>query len=513
MLSPMTTEGVRLRTGRGRWIVVAMALGSGMIFLDTTVVNVALPRIQSDLAAPLAGLQWVVNAYTLTLASFLLVGGDLGDTLGRKRIFVAGLIVFTLASVGCGIAPTLQVLIAGRALQGIGGALLVPGSLAVIQDVMAPEDRSRAIGIWAGLSGVTSAAGPLVGGYLVGAVSWRAVFFLNVPLFLLTVYAVLWHVPGGRPQAASSALDWLGTLCTAVGLAGLTYGLIEGPALGWNDTSVLSTLGLGAAGLLLFPLWEMRAPRPMVPLTIFRSRNFTGANLVSLAVYFAFGGALLFLTLDLQQVRGYSPLAAGAAILPITLLLLLLSPRMGSLTTRFGARAFMTAGPVINALGLLWFLSTDRTSAYLTGFFPGIILLGLGMSVFVTPLTTTVMSALPGNLSGIASGVNNAATRLASLLAIAILGVIIAARFDATLPGKLTQTTLSGPVRRSLIAREGRLAADPIPAALSPAERAQARAAVEDSFVDGFHWVAGTCALLCLAAGVVSWMTIRTESS
>lgn len=489
--------------------MVAMALGSGMIFLDSTAVNVALPRIQTDLAAPLAGLQWVVNAYTLTLASLLLIGGSLGDVLGRKRIFIIGLVIFTVSSIGCGLAPSLGWLIAMRAAQGIGGALLVPESLAIIQDVMEPEDRSRAIGVWAGLSGVTTAIGPLVGGYLIGVVSWRAVFFLNVPLSAVTLYAVAAQVPGNPHTGTWRALDWPAAAAVAAGLGGLTYGLIEGPSRGWLSEPIVIALALGVAGLVLFVIRESRASHPMVPLSIFGFRDFTGANLASLGVYFALSGALLFLTLDFQQVRGYSPLAAGAALLPITVLLLLLSPRMGSLMKRFGARVFMTAGSALNAAGFLYLTTTGRQSEYLTGFFPGIVLVGLGMAVFVTPLTATVMSALPPGLSGVASGVNNAVTRVASLLAIAVLGVIVTTRFDSTLPRNLRLTNIPEPSRASLVAGARRLANDAAPKRLPPSERMRARVAVEDSFVDGLHWALDTCAVLCLAAAGVSWLTIR----
>ncbi len=486
-----------------------MALGSGMIFLDSTAVNVALPRIQTDLAAPLAGLQWVVNAYTLTLASLLLVGGSLGDVLGRKQIFIAGLIIFTLSSIGCGLAFNLARLIAARAAQGIGGALLVPESLAIIQDVVEPGDRSRAIGMWAGLSGVTAAIGPLVGGYLVSAVSWRAVFFLNVPLSAVTLCAVAAQVPASRRGGNWRALDWPAAAVIAVGLGGLTYGLIEGPSLGWVTAPIVIALGTGVAGIALFVLREARASQPMVPLSIFGVRDFTGANLASLGVYFALAGALLFITLDLQQIDGYSPLAAGAALLPITVLLLLLSSRMGSLMNRFGARVFMTGGSTLNALGFLYLMTTGRQSGYLTGFFPGIVLVGLGMATFVTPLTTTVMAALPGGLSGIASGVDNAVTRVASLLAVAVLGAIVATRFDGTLPGNLRAVGIPQPARASLIARSARLASDAPPPSLSRSRRARARTAVDDSFVDGLHWALGACAILCLASAGTSWLTIR----
>jgi predicted MFS family arabinose efflux permease len=360
---------------------------------------------------------------------------------------------------------------------------------------------------------VTTAIGPLLGGYLVDALSWRAVFFLNVPLCIVTLYALQRFVPENRDPDASTVLDVPGIIAVALGLAGLTYGLIEGPQSGWRDPVVLVALAVGIVGIVLFPIREAHANRPIVPLRVFRSRNFTGANVVSLAVYFAFGGALLFLTLYLQQVAGYSPIEAGAALLPVTALLLLLSPRIGSLSSRFGARAFMAAGPAIIAVGFLLFLRTGRTSFYPTDILPGVAVLGFGMSVFVTPLTATVMASLPEGLGGIASGFNNSVTRVASLLAVAVLGAIIAGSFGAALKQNLRGTHLGAAARASLLAHADRLADDPVPPNLSPARRAQARAVVQLAYVDGFHWAMGLCALLCSLAAVLSAMMIRTPDA
>lgn len=502
------SEQIPLHSARGYWIIAATALGSGMIFLDGTVVNVALPRIQSDFSAPLSGPQWVINSYLLLLAALLLVGGDLGDTYGRRKVFAAGQVVFSLASLSCGLAPNLGTLIAARAAQGVGGALMVPESLAIIKAVIAEKDSSGAIGLWAGLSGVTTAIGPLLGGYLVQTVSWRAIFFINVPLGAVTLYATLAHIPENRDPRASRTLDWAGALTTMIGLAALTYGLIEGPQNGWTDRPVLAALTVGVIALLLFPLREWRASHPMVPLDIFASRDFSASNLATLAVYFAFTGSLLFLTLDLQQVEGYTPLEAGLATLPITALILLISPRMGGLMHRFGARPFMTAGPAVVAAGFLLFLLPGRRVSYPTQILPPVFVMGLGMSIFITPLTSTVMSSVPPTRVGIASGINNAVSRIASLLAIAVLGVIVAWRFDATLPSHLGHS-IPTQARAHLIAQQGRLADDPIPSSLPPAQRRVARVAVEQSFVDGFHWAMGVCAALCLLAAGLAWVTIR----
>lgn len=511
LAAPPAEARIALNSAHGRWIIAATALGSGMIFLDGTVVNVALPRIQSDLAAPLAGLQWIVNAYTLFLAALLLPGGGLGDIYGRKLGFLSGLVVFTLASVGCGLAPNLGVLIAARAIQGVGGALLVPGSLAMIKAVIAPEDNGRAIGLWAGLSGVTTAIGPLVGGYLVSAVTWRAIFFINVPIAVVTFYATAAHVPANRDEQASRDLDWPGALAIIAGLGGLTYALIEGPAARRGDPIVLAAIAVGILGVLLFPLREARARHPMVPLDIFRSRNFSGANLATVGVYFSLGGALLFLVLDLQQIQGYSPLESGIALLPVTALLLLLSPRMGTLTGRFGPRFFMTVGPVVVALAFVLFLTAGRHLSYPINILPGVIVLGLGMSIFITPLTTTVMNSVSDNLAGIASGVSNTLTRVASLLAVAVLGLIIVTRFGSVLDSKLTHVSIPPSVHHALLANVDRLANDPLPANLSPRQQAAVHNAIADSFVDGFHWAMATCALLCLLSAGISFATIRQE--
>ncbi|MGH2442847.1 MAG: MFS transporter [Chloroflexota bacterium] len=510
-VASQTSQRVRLDSARGRWIIAAMALGSGMIFLDSTVVNVALPKIQSDLTASLSGLQWIINAYTLLLAALLLIGGSLGDVYGRKKAFIAGLLIFTLASVACGLAPNLGVLIAARAVQGIGGALLVPCSLAIITAVIDEGDTGRAIGMWAGLSGVTTALGPLLGGYLVDAVTWRAIFFINVPLAAVTLYALVAHVPANRDDEATRDLDWPAALAIIAGLGGMTYGLIQGPTGGWSSFQVLIAFVIGIAGLALFPIRELFAAHPMVPLSAFRSRNFSGANLATIGVYFSLSGAFLFLILDLQQVQGYSALAAGASLLPVTILMLFLSPRIGALTGRFGARGLMTTGAFVVAGGCLLLAIGGRNVSYGVNVFPGVVVIGLGLSVFVTPLTVTVMSSVPGHLAGVASGVSNTLTRIASLLAIAILGVVILARFDSSLSHSLQTAHLSSAARVTLLRHDSQLAADPLPSGLSAAQRNSVRIAIGDSYIAGFRWAMYVCAALCASSGVLALATIRTE--
>jgi EmrB/QacA subfamily drug resistance transporter len=501
----------RLSSQKGRWIIAATALGSGMVFLDSSVVNVALPRIQSDLGVPLSGLQWVIDSYALFLAALLLVGGAIGDAYGRKRAFLIGLIIFTLSSIACGLAPNAGVLIGARAVQGIGGAFLVPGSLAMIKATIASEDSGRAIGLWAGLSGATTAFGPLIGGYFVGSVSWRLIFFINVPLAALTIYATLIHVPETKDTRASKRLDWPGAAATVIGLGGVTFGLIQGPGSGWTSAPVLVTLIVGSVALVLFPFIEMQSPNPMVPLRLFRSSNFTGSNLATLGVYFSFNGAFLFLVLKLQQVQGYSPLEAGASLVPVTLLLLLLSPRIGGLIGRFGARMLMTSGAGIIAAGFLLLSLLGRAAPYWSELLPSIVVLGLGMCLFITPLTATVMGSVPPDSVGVASGVNNAVSRVAGLLAVAVLGVVVVTEFQSSLSARISSAGLSTQARSSLISHATRLADDPIPAQLSPPKRRFVQIAIKDAYVTGYRLAMLTCMVLCLLSAVVSALMIRPD--
>ena len=510
-VAPVSVELPRLGSARGRWIIAATALGSGMVFLDSSVVNVALPKIQTDLGVPLSSLQWIIDAYALFLAALLLVGGALGDAYGRKKAFIAGLVLFTLASAACGLAPNANALIAARAIQGVGGALLVPGSLAMIKATIAGEDSARAIGLWAGLSGATTALGPLVGGYFVGAVSWRLIFFINVPLAAVTIYATMVHVPETRDSRASRHLDWVGALCTVIGLGGVTYGLIQGPESGWTSGLVLGSLALGSVCLIAFPLVELHARNPMMPLGLFRSSNFTGSNLATVGVYFSFNGLFLFLVLKLQQVQGYSPLEAGAALLPVTIMLLLLSSQAGGLMSRLGAKMMMTTGATIIAVGFILFALMGVSPSYWTEILPVILFFGLGMVIFITPLTATVMGAVPPNSVGVASGINNAVSRVAGLLAVAILGVVVVAQFRSSLASRLDTSTLPSPSRAALVQNANRLADDPVPSTLTHVQKLAARSAIRAAYVDGFRWAMGTCAVLCFLSAGACLVFIRRQ--
>ncbi|MFF8844953.1 MFS transporter [Streptomyces sp. NPDC015127] len=406
---------IRLSSAQGRWVVLTTVLGSGMAFLDSTVVNVALPRIGRDLDADLAVLQWTVNAYMLTLAGLILLGGALGDRYGRRRIFVLGVVWFAIGSLLCGLAPNGGVLVAARALQGIGGALLTPGSLALIQASFHPDDRARAVGLWSGLGGVGAAIGPFVGGWLVDGPGWRWVFLLNVPLAALCVPVALRHVPESRDPQATGRFDVLGAVLGAAALGLVTYALI--------DAKVWPGL-VGALVGAVFVLVERRRPEPMLPLSIFAIRQFTAVNLVTLCVYAAFSGFFFLVALQLQVVAGYSALAAGTALLPTTVLMLLLSAKSGELGERIGPRIPLTVGPLLCAAGTMLMLRVGEGASYVMDVLPAMVVMGLGMVILVAPLTATVLGAVDTGRAGIASGINNAAARAAGLLAVAALPLL-----------------------------------------------------------------------------------------
>ena len=413
--------GLRYSSRPGRWVLLATVLGSAMASVDATVVGIALPAIGRDFHSSLATLQWVVTAYTLTLAGLLLFAGALGDKYGRKRIFIFGVVWFAVASLLCGIAPNAPVLIAARAVQGIGAALLTPGSLAIIEASFAPEDRGRAIGAWSGLSGVGSAIGPFLGGWLIQAVSWRLIFVINLPLAVLVVAVSLRHVPESRDPDATGPVDIVGGLLATLGLIGLTYGLIEGPTVGWTSPVPLTALIAGVLLLAAFVVWEARSPAPMMPLSLFSSAQFNAANVVTFAVYGALGGALFLLPIQLQQVSGYTPLAAGVSLLPVTVIMLALSAQSGALAARIGPRLQMTVGPLVIAAGLALFVRIGHGGNYLTEVLPAMLVFGFGLAINVAPLTSTVLAAVPAEHAGMASAVNNDVARAAGLIAVAVL--------------------------------------------------------------------------------------------
>ena len=458
----MPGSGIAFDSGAGRWMIAVAVAGSGMAFLDGTVVNVALPDIGRDFGASTSSLQWILNGYLLTLASLILLGGSLGDRYGRRRIFVAGVLLFTFASLLCAVTPTVGLLVAARLLQGVGGALLTPGSLALIEASFRPTDRARAIGAWSGLGGVATALGPLLGGYLIGAVSWRAIFLINLPIGLFVAWAAGRHVPETRDPMASGRLDLRGAGLAAVGLAGTTYALIEA-GQGVSTTVLVAAIG-GVVALVAFFAGERRSASPMLPLEIFRSRQFSAANAVTFVVYAALGGFFFLLVSFLQISLGYTPIEAGAASLPVTLLMLGFSARSGALAQRIGPRLPLTLGPLVIAVGLLLMTGIGPGSGYFTGILPAVIVFGVGLTLVVAPVTATVLAAADTRHSGIASGVNNAVARVAGLLAVAVLPVAVGLTGDSFFdPAKMT---------------------------------------------DGFHAAMVICAILAALGGALAWLTI-----
>lgn len=415
-------EAVRLGTARGRWVLAACITASGVAMLDATVVNVALARIGEELDVGFAGLQWISNAYTLTLASFILLGGVLGDRYGRRRVFLIGMAWFAAASALCALSADEQLLIVARALQGVGGALLTPGSLAIISATFVRTDRARAIGVWSGLGGIAAAAGPFLGGWLVD-VSWRLVFVINLPLAVVVIMIALRHVPQTRPSPARSGIDLPGALILVVALGGLTVGLTRAGESGWSSPAVLSCL-VGVLAGVGFVLWERRAAHPLVPLTIFGSRVFATANIVTFFLYAGLGVFFFLLVIQLQVVAGWSALAAGTALLPATLLMLALSSRAGALSERVGPRPLMTLGSALAALGLVLAVRIGPQARYVDDVLPAVVALGLGLACAVAQLTAAVLGAVPDDLAGAASGINNAVARTAGLLAVVIVPAV-----------------------------------------------------------------------------------------
>jgi EmrB/QacA subfamily drug resistance transporter len=420
-VSDEPAEVVRFGTPTGRWVIVATVLGSGMASIDATVVGIALPTIGRQFHASLGTLQWVVTGYTLTLASLLLLGGSLGDHFGRRRVFALGVVWFTLSSAACALAPGTTVLIVTRVLQGIGAALLTPGSLAILQASFEPDDRGRAIGAWSGLSGVATAAGPLLGGYLIAAASWRLIFLINVPLGALVLAISIRHLPESHDPTVGRHVDVLGAVLATMALGGVTYALIEGPNQGWARPAVVLLLIVGTVAAVAFFLVERSSATPMLPLAVFRLRQFTVTNAVTFIVYAALGGALFLLPVQLQVADHYSPLESGVALLPLTLVMLALSARSGRLATRIGPRLQMSVGPVVVGAGLALLARATTDSAYVSGILPAVLVFGLGLAITVAPLTATALGAVPAEHSGLASAVNNDVARIGSLIAVAVL--------------------------------------------------------------------------------------------
>jgi EmrB/QacA subfamily drug resistance transporter len=497
------------------WVLAATVLGSSITFIDGTVVNVALPILQRELGADIVGAQWVVESYALMLSALILVGGSLGDRLGRRRVFSAGLVLFAIASAGCGMAQTTERLIIARAVQGVGAAMLVPGSLAIISASFSKKERGRAIGAWSGFTAISAGAGPVLGGWLIENVSWRWIFFINLPLAGLALLITWTRVPESRDEEAGERVDVLGATTATLGLGGLVYGLLESGARGFGDVYVLASLSAGSLLLVLFVFVERgRGARAMMPLALFRSKTFAGANLLTFLLYGALSGMMFFLPFNLIQVQGYSATGAGAALLPFVITMFLLSRWAGGLVRRYGAKLPLVVGPCVAGAGLALFVRPGADAgSYWTSFFPAVMLMSLGMAATVAPLTTTVMGAVEERHAGVASGINNAVSRTAGLVAIAALGIVMAGAFARNFDARVQSLDIPAEARSALESQTSRLATITIPEGLNDETRRAAERAVKESFVGGFRVVILIAAALALASGLVTLSMIEGKKA
>jgi EmrB/QacA subfamily drug resistance transporter len=496
-----------LSASTGRWILLSTILASSMVFIDGSALGVALPSLQDDLGASGVELLWIINGYLLLLASLLLIGGSLGDHIGRKRVFRAGIILFTLSSLACGLAPTTTILIGARFVQGIGGALMVPGSLAIISALFVQEDRGKAIGIWSAASTITTMGGPILGGFLANAGLWRVVFFINLPLAMITLYG-LTHVPENRDESAPSQLDIPGALLTVLGLSSFSYGLItlgdRGIKEGLSDPLIIVSLIAGIVLLIVFLLVEYRSDHPMVNLALFKVRTFSGTNAMTFFLYGALTGALFFLPLTLIQAQGYSAAAAGFVFIPFDILLTALSPWAGGMVDRYGPRLLLTIGPAVVGAGFLALSFPglgDGPGSYWTTYLPGIIGIGLGMGITVAPLTTAVMGSVSSQHSGIASGINNAMSRMAGVVAIATFGAVALVLFSSTLDTKVDRIEgLTPETRQAVMDQADKLGDAKAPEGLPDGQTRAINRAVNSAFVDTFR-------VLCYIAAAMAWIS------
>jgi EmrB/QacA subfamily drug resistance transporter len=498
---------VPCRGPAGRWVLAATILGSSMAFIDGTVVNVALPALQASLHATVVGVQWVVESYGLFLGALILVGGSLGDSLGRRLMFLVGVVIFAAASMGCGFASDIQQLVIARSIQGMGAAFLVPGSLSIISACFDEKSRGRAIGTWSAFTAITTALGPVLGGWLIEHISWRLAFFINVPLAAAVIAISLRHIPESR-MATARQVDWLGALAAMVGLGSVVYGLIGSTSLGWSHPLVFGSLIAGCACLIGFAFAEAWVSSPMVPLKLFASRSFSGANLLTLLLYAALGIFFFFFPMNLIQVQGYSTTATGAAALPLVLLIFFLSRWSGGLVNRYGPRVPLVVGPLIAAMGFVLFAVPGVGADYWKSFFPAFVVLGSGMAISVAPLTTVVMSSVDQERAGTASGINNAVARIAGVLAVAVLGIVMVKLFSSSLDRSLGGRLLPAGILHYVRSNQTKLAGLELPSSLDADSRALIRASISQAFVFGFRAVMLIGAGLCLASAVVGWRMI-----
>jgi EmrB/QacA subfamily drug resistance transporter len=493
------------------WVLATTILGSSMAFIDGTVVNVALPALQSDLHATVVDVQWVIESYGLFLSALILVGGALGDSLGRRKIFLLGVLGFALASAGCGFSSSIKGLLLWRSIQGIAAAFLVPGSLAIISASFDENSRGKAIGIWAGFTTITSAFGPVLGGWLIEHASWHWIFFLNLPLAAFVLMITFWHVPESRSTNPGS-VDWLGATLVTLGLAGLVYGFLESSILGWTQPRVIGAFIFGAGSLTLFIFLEKRVKEPMVPLKLFRSASFSGANLLTLFLYAALGIFFFVFPLNLIQIQKYSATATGAASLPMILLMFLLSRWSGGLINRYGAKGPLIVGPLIAALGFLLFAVPNARANYWTALFPAFVVLGLGMAISVAPLTTVVMNSVEQERAGTASGINNAIARVAGVLAVAVLGEVMVSTFAHSLRRSLVSLNLSAGVVQQVESNVAKLGSLDVPSGADPQTAASIHSAIVKAFIFGFRLIVLVCAVLAVVSAGIAWRKIPAKA-
>jgi EmrB/QacA subfamily drug resistance transporter len=498
----------------GPWVLAAAILGSSITFIDGTVVNVALPILQRDLGASVGQTQWVVESYALMLSALILVGGSLGDLFGRRKIFSLGVLVFGIASALCGVAQDANQLIVARGVQGIGAAMLVPGSLALISANFSKQRRGRAIGTWSGVTAIAAGVGPVLGGWLIETFSWRWIFFLNIPLVAAVILITWVRVPESSDDKASKRIDWLGAILATVGLGGLVFGLIESNSRGFRDRLVIASLVIGAVALAGFILVEARIKNPMMPLALFRSRAFLGSNLLTLFLYGGLGGLLFFLPFILIQVQGYTPTGAGAALVPFIITMFLLSRWSGGLVDRYGSKIPLTIGPFIAACGFALFaLPTADGASYWTSYFPAVMVMSAGMAIAVAPLTTTVMGAVEERHAGTASGINNAVSRTAGLIAVAAFGVVLVTTFERRFSADVNSLQISADARQELLMQGGKLAEIRIPESLPTDEKNLVTASIRNSFISGFRVVTIIAAVLGVLSSIMAWILIPGKKS
>lgn len=497
----------KLSSSSGKLVLFATILASGMGFLDGSVVNIAIPSLQNSLNANISDIQWIVSSYALMLSTLILISGSLGDKFGVKRIFTLGIILFTISSFLCGLSSSIFQLIIFRALQGIGAAMMVPGSLSIIITLFDQKEHGKVIGLWSGISGGIAALGPLLGGYLVQVFGWPSIFFINIPLGILALFITLKYIPLTKFNE-DFKIDFLGAILVFLVFLGISFGLIEQPLLGWSNAFVYSSILSGIIFLAVFIFWEKRVKKPLIPFEIFKNPLVVGANFATLFLYGALAAVLFFVVLNLQQIQHFSPLFAGAGLLPTILIITFLSGPAGSLADKIGPRIPMIFGPGIVALGMASFAFADRNANYFISFLPGLILFGLGMALVIAPLTKSALS-VEHKFSGSASGINNAVARIVGLLAVALLGVVVVTGFSGKLEANIQKTTLTNTQKQQIIVQKDHLADISVPSSFSVIQKEQSRVAIEESFVFGFRIAMGICAFLALLSAIVSYFTIQ----